>query len=475
MAEAPDPRQLQRLLHSIPDMVCVADFEGFFRWINPRFEAVLGWTEADLMARPFLEFVHPDDVQATLDEMASLEEGADTLRFTNRYRCGDGGFRWLEWNATPDQEAGLIYAIARDVSDLRPDKGRLRALQDRRAALFYAVPDLLLLLRRDGTTLDFFAPEELRGLVGGERLIGGRLQDTLPAPLGSLLLEAIARALDGRRMEIIEEELQSSEGVRHLEVRIVPSGEDEVLALARDVTGRVEDQRRLEAQSSTLRRKNEDLERYAYVVSHDLQAPLRKVVGYLEILQRRAAGRLDERAGRYVEMAIEGGQQMQALISDLLAFSRLRALPEVARDPVSVDEALDRALDNLEVALRESGAAVRRGPLPTLRAEPLQLALLLQNLVENAIKYRGEAAPEIRVEATAGEGDWTLAVTDNGVGVAPRFQAMIFEPFRRAHHGTPGTGVGLAICREIARRHGGDIQVESRAGEGSTFFVTWPA
>lgn len=221
-----------------------------------------------------------------------------------------------------------------------------------------------------------------------------------------------------------------------------------------------------------LRRSNADLEQFAYVASHDLQEPLRMVSSYMQLLRRRYADKLGDDAQDFIEFAVDGAQRMQRLIDDLLAYSRVgtRGSP---LEPTSSEDALLRALGNLEVRIEESDSDVAHGPLPSVMGDSGQLVQLFQNLVSNAIKFSGRGA-RVRVDAAADDGGWRFSVTDDGIGLDPQYSDRIFELFRRLHGRDEysGTGIGLAICKKIVERHGGTIWVESEPGKGSTFYFT---
>lgn len=231
----------------------------------------------------------------------------------------------------------------------------------------------------------------------------------------------------------------------------------------------------LDAQAKALARSNAELEQFAYVASHDLQEPLRAVAGCVQLLQQRYQGQLNARADELIAHAVEGATRMQALINDLLAYSRVdrRDEPLKSTDCTLV---VKEVLANLQVAIRESGAVITYGTLPTILADPLQMSQVFQNLLSNAIKYRSERQPEIHVEATCTEGEWCFSVHDNGLGIEPQYRERIFAIFQRLHtrREYPGTGIGLAICKKIIERHGGRIWVESEPGRGSTFSFTIP-
>jgi hypothetical protein len=272
-----------------------------------------------------------------------------------------------------------------------------------------------------------------------------------------------------------------------IDKRITPSGPPELAALGSDVDSmrariasqlaRVE-RARLEIveRSEELARSNADLEQFAYVASHDLSEPLRKVANFCQLLERQYADQLDDKAKQYIAFAVDGAKRMQVLISDLLAFSRVGRTTENF-EPVDTGRALTRALATLDDRVVAADAEIVRGPLPTVDGDPTLLTALFQNLVGNALKYRSpERTPRIEVSAERDGDDWLFTVTDNGIGIDPQYSERIFAIFQRLHlrdkYG--GTGIGLALCRKIVEFHRGKIWLGESTGPGATFHFSIP-
>jgi len=261
-----------------------------------------------------------------------------------------------------------------------------------------------------------------------------------------------------------------------VEVSLSPLQYDDdllIISVIRDVTERKRTQETLARQAQELARSNAELEQFAYAASHDLQEPLRMVTSYVQLLARRYRGRLDADADEFIQYAVDGAARMKALIEDLLAYSRVSRQGQ-AFAPTDCNHMLREVLEDLCLIIKETRADIQSEPLPTVLADAAQLRQLLQNLISNALKFRGEAAPHVHISARRDQGRWLFAVKDNGIGIAPEHQKRIFVIFQRLHRGYSGTGIGLAICERIVERHGGRIWVESQVGQGATFYFTIP-
>jgi PAS domain S-box-containing protein len=244
-------------------------------------------------------------------------------------------------------------------------------------------------------------------------------------------------------------------------------------AAARDVTQRRLAEENLRQKTEELEHTNQELEQFAYVASHDLQEPLHLVSGYVQLLGRRYKGKLDPDADEFIAFAIEGVNRMRNLISDLLAYSRIGSSGNKFM-PVVLEETLQRVTENLQADITGTRAMITHDPLPSVLGDEEQMVQLLQNLIQNAIKFRSTEPPRIHISVQQLEERWLFFVHDNGIGIDPQYTERVFVIFQRLHSVDqyPGTGIGLAICRKIVERHGGRIWVDSEPGKGSTFYFT---
>jgi PAS domain S-box-containing protein len=317
--------------------------------------------------------------------------------------------------------------------------------------------------------------DEAIGQSLGSLIIPAQFPGARERGLGHLLAIGDGAALN-KRIEIIALHRDGHQFPIELAVCPVTWGDKQLFAaFLRDVTERQQTQQALAHKVDELARSNAELEQFAYVASHDLQEPLRMVASYTQLLARRYKGRLDADADEFIGFAVDGATRMQTLIQDLLAYSRVTTRGESFEEMEATASCAD-ALRNLRTSIADAAGVVEVTPLPRVRADATQLTQLFQNLIGNAIKYRDQRAPAIRVSARSDGPFEVFSVEDNGIGIEPQYFDRIFQMFQRLHtiKEYSGTGIGLTLCRKIVERHGGKIWVESRPGAGATFLFTMP-
>jgi signal transduction histidine kinase len=391
--------------------------------------------------------------------------------------------------STPSGEIIGVLVLANEITERRRVEEAWRQSETRYRSLFENMLEgfaYCRMLFEHDQPLDFVYLEvngAFEQLTGLSNVVGRKVTDVIPGIRESdpELFEIYGRVVKTGRPERIEIYLNSL-GIWFAMSVYCPE-EEHFAAVFHSLTGRKRAEAELSQRAAELARSNADLEQFAYIASHDLQEPLRMVSSYTQLLARRYKGKLGADADDFIAFAVDGANRMQALINDLLAYSRLgtRGKPFAA---TSCETVLAHVLNNMTIAIQESGCVVTHDPLPTVRADEVQIKQLLQNLIGNAIKFRGQEPPHIQVSAklqSAGRVGtrpvWLFFVRDNGIGVDPQHFERIFIIFQRLHGAGeyPGSGMGLAICKKIVERHGGRIWVESAAGHGSTFYFTLPA
>jgi PAS domain S-box-containing protein len=462
-------------VESAPNGMVMIDRAGKIVLVNREIERLFGYGREELLGQPIERLVpsrlregHPAFRTDFFAHPQTRSMGAGRDLFGLR----KGGVEFaveIGLNPIETEEGLFVLASVVDISSRKRAEARFRAAVE-------SAPNGMVMIDRDGKIilvnreierLFGYAREELLGQPI-ERLVPSRFREGHPAYRTGFFAHPQARSMGaGRDLFGVRKD-----GVEFaVEIGLNPIETEEglfVLASVVDISAR----KRAEEE---LRRSNAELERFAYVASHDLQEPLRMVGNYVQLLGRRYQGKLDSDADEFIGFALDGAVRMQRLIEDLLAYSRVSSRgAEFA--PTDAGLVLDRALANLRLAIEDAGALVTRDSLPVVPADQSQLEHVFLNLIGNALKFRGGQRPAVHVSAVQHDGDWQFSVRDNGIGIESQYFDRIFVIFQRLHgrEQYPGTGIGLAITKRIVERHGGRIWVESQPGEGSTFFFTLP-
>ena len=477
------------------------DMEGKPMESNPALQAMVGYSADELQQMTFPEFTHPEDVEKDLSLYQSLVAGErEAYQIDKRYIHKDGSVIWarLIVSLVTDEDGQPQFAIGM-VNDITVEKEAQEALRRHRDELEELVaeraadlkvsearyrtlaessPDMIFLITPD-MTIDYVnrkAAEQFG--KNAEEVIGGPHVNLFPPEIAEQQQQGLGYVLQSGEMLQAESKAVFPDHEAWLHTRLVPIKEDDgrttaVLGVSRDITEIKEAELALEKKATDLERSNQELEQFAYVASHDLQEPLRMVSSYMQLLQRRYGGQLDERADTYIDFAVDGATRMKSLVDDLLTFSRVgtRAKPLA---PVHVGDVLKRVLNDLQFQIEDTGAEVSHDPLPTVMADNNQLGQLFQNLIANGLKFSGAERPRVHIGVDKVDDMWRFCVEDNGIGFDPEYAERIFVIFKRLHNREEysGTGIGLAVCKKIVERHGGEIWAESQPGAGAKFYFT---
>jgi PAS domain S-box-containing protein len=473
------------LLEAAPDAMVVVNPGGEIVLLNVQAEKQFGYSRDELVGQRvkniipegFAERIIADGTRSAADALA--QQMGMGLELTARRKNGTEFPIEIMLSPLESAEGILITAAIRDISVRKAAEEHLARMEGRYRGLLEAAPDAMVVVNPRGEIVLLNAQAETQFGYSRDELIGQKVKNIIPEGFAERLVSDALRSTEdalaqqiGTGIELTALRRDGSEFPIELMLSPLESAEGTLVTAAiRDITARRTAEAHLLEKMEELNRSNVELGQFAYIASHDLQEPLRMVASYTQLLSRRYKGKLDADADEFISFAVDGASRMQRLIQDLLTFSRVGTKGQDLLD-TSSEEALGQALINLRGSIEASGAVVTHDLLPSVLADEMQLTQLFQNLVGNAIKYQAPGIPKVHISATKNGGPkWTFSVKDNGLGIDPQYFERIFGMFQRLHKREEfaGTGIGLAICKKIVERHGGNISVESEPGHGSTF------
>jgi PAS domain S-box-containing protein len=478
------------LVELSPEAIFVAS-EGKHVFANSAGLKLLGASSPDqIIGKPVADFIHPDYREIVAERMRkAMETGIVPPVMEEKFIRLDGAEIDVEVRAAPLVYQGKIamQVFISDITERKRAEEALRESEAKHRTLFETMAQGVVYQNAKGQIISAnTAAERILGLtldqMMGRTSIDPRWKaihedgsdfpgDTHPSMLALKMSKPVRNVVMG----VFHPGFNKRVWININAIPQFVAGESkpyQVYTTFEDITERKLAAEELEKAVEELQRSNAELERFAYVASHDLQEPLRMVSSYTQLLERRYKDKLDADANDFIDYAVGGAKRMEELLTDLLVYSRVgtRAKPFKGTDMEAV---LEATLDNLQVAIKEGKAGVTHDPLPTVMADEGQLVQVFQNLIGNAVKFHGEKPPRIHVSAEQRDSEWVFSVKDNGIGIEPQYFDRVFLIFQRLHRDEyPGTGAGLAIVKKIIERHGGRVWIESQPGKGSTFYFS---
>ncbi|MCS6934258.1 MAG: PAS domain S-box protein [Chitinophagales bacterium] len=473
---------LRQILDALPNLVFVKDTDGKFLLANEAVARYYGLQVSEMEGHydSEYEFTHEDLLLFKEQDELALQKNGELVSFPERkyHNIHTGKETWLKTvkKAIPayDGKGMYILGVANDVTEIKKAKEELDRSEQLyrsiarnlpKAAMFIFDRDLRYILA-EGPLIGYISKPK-------EQIEGKTIYETIGLNELPKVEELYRNILNGNFSE-----MEQTYAGRHLKVHHIPIRDDEGniiygMVMVFDITDLKDTQKELEIRAAQLQRSNEELERFAYVASHDLQGPLRTIASYLQLLEMRYKDKLGPDAIEFIDFSVKGAKRLQNLIQDLLSYSRLHTTPKPFVR-VKTSDVVNVVLMQLKSTLEQTNASVQVGHLPDVHGDPGQLVLLFQNLIDNAIKFVKDKPPHISISATELPEHIQFSIKDNGIGIREDFKERIFEIFQRLHNDSeyPGTGIGLAICKKIVELHHGKIWFESEEGTGTTFHFT---
>lgn len=478
-----EQNRLAAIVENSGDAIISKSLEGIILTWNPAAEQIYGYSAAEMIGQP-MSLLYPEAIREHEMRLRSRVQNGERITNYETLRLRkDGSQIDISITISPiTNRRGDITAfstVEHDISMRRSLERLQLENQLRLRNLINNLPLPILQLNLEGRVIEANPMAAEIGGMGLASVIGKPLETLYEWEEPFYIQHAIALALEGQ-VTNRDTTIKRADDSITLALMIAPVLEEDkvvryLIVSGMDITQRRQTTEAMAQFTRELARSNEELQQFAYIASHDLQEPLRAISSYLGLLESRYSQQLDQDAKEFIGFAVDGASRMSKLIKALLTYSRVQSKPLEAV-PVDCQQVLDKALANLQVAIEDNKAQITHSTMPKVQGDEAQLTQVLQNLIGNAIKFHGEEAPKIHVEAKQEGATWVFSVQDNGIGIDNQYLDRIFLIFQRLHNRRDyeGTGIGLAVCQRIVERHGGRIWVESEVGKGTCFYFTIP-
>ena len=483
-------KRLADIVDSSDDAIIGEDLNGMILTWNKGAEKIYGYSAREMVGKPIFVLVPPSEHDKINELIEKVKKGSKVAHYEAQRTKKDGTIICILVTLSPiknvDGEVTGISSIVRDITERKKAEKALIESEEKLNTTIESSPDSIIASDLDlNITSCNRATVNMYEASSSEELIGLNAMELIDPKDRQKLIESTKIALMEKKSVTLELNSITMNTKKVFPVEIsgnsirnaegYPIG---FVAITKDITERKNAEKEREILIGELERSNKELQQFAYIASHDLQEPLRTISSFTQLLARRYKGQIDKDADEFIDFIVDGTNRMQAMIKDLLQYSRVQTRGEEFK-PTDVQDALDKALFNLKITIDENNAEITHDKLPVVIADEKQLIQLFQNLIGNAIKFRKQdEVPKIHVLSKKDEenNEYILGVSDNGIGMDQQYAGRIFELFQRLHTRDEykGTGIGLAVAKKIVERHGGKIWVESEPGIGSTFYFTLP-
>lgn len=472
-------KKFRALIENSHDGIGMMNEKGEVFYVTLSATKIDGHTADDLMGRVGMGQVHPDDLPKAMEMMKTAFKTPGVPVYSqHRILHKNGHWVWTEGTMTNflhDPDIAALVINFRDISARKEAEEKILASEKRLRSTLDNMMEGIQIISYDWKYIYVNTAAAKHGKATVEELIGKTMMEKYPGIENTEVFRHIQNCMEDRTSHFMENEFlfpDDSKEWFELSIQPVPEG---VFILSINITARKKAELELEDQNKKLKVMNRELEQFAFVASHDLQEPLRSLISFTELLQKEYYSQIDENGTRYMDFIIQSSKRMQNLVKALLDYSRLGKEPVVSQ--VDCNELMKEVLSDMSLAIKESKAVITINQLPVIHAYRVELRLLFQNLLSNAVKFRKEGVPvNIEVSAKKQINEWLFSVADNGIGISEENTYKIFTIFKRLHNRNEyeGAGIGLSHCKKIVELHGGHIWVNSRPGEGSTFYFTIP-
>ncbi|MBK7871594.1 MAG: PAS domain S-box protein [Saprospiraceae bacterium] len=479
---------LRAMMNAIPDLKFRMTKEGFYKgYFESEYENISPISSASRFIGKHLKDALPPDLAE--DHLILIRNAIRDKKIqTNEYSfiSPSGEVRYRESRVAPINDNEVV-AVVRDVTDRKKAEQELKESQELLKAIVNALPDLKFRINKDFIFLDYYESENENEptLIPPSAFLGKRLDEVLPDSITKSGMKAIEMALLYKNIQTFEYFLPINGKMHYYEGRVSPMSEGEVILAVRNISDQRQTQMELREKLRELDEKNKELtayiesnsqlENFAYIASHDLREPVRTIHSFAQLIQKNYNSILDEKGMNYLQFIINGAENMNFLIEDLLTYSRVSS-EEIVFESIELPKLVHDVIKNLTSFILENEADIYLSFMPdNIIANRIRIKQLFQNLIVNAIKFHREGlSPKIHISGVDHDEYWLFEMKDNGIGIPPEMQDKIFQLFKKIHRHKqyPGTGIGLALCKRIIEQHGGEIWVESTVGKGSSFYFT---